>query len=111
MNNISLLLLSIESKLKLFALSLISNPFVMSFRIMNSHSLKRARFIRYFMHIAGHDYYVKLVGRLVQSIQGKMPFPFMDWRFNEFPNEGAHALYSTCVEVMGLPLMDCAQVR
>ena len=27
----------------------------------------------------------------------------MDWRFNEFPNEGAHATYITCVEIMGLP--------
>jgi hypothetical protein len=64
-----------------------------------------------FFPSAGHDYYVKLVGRLVQSLQGKMPFPFMDWRFNEFPNEGAHGLYSTCIEVMGLPVTDCAQVR
>ena len=61
--------------------------------------------------ITGHDYYVKLLGRLVQSLQGKTPFPFMDWRFNEFPNEGAHALYVTCVEVMGLPVSDSAQVR
>lgn len=34
----------------------------------------------------------------------------MDWRFNEFPNEGAHALYSTCVEIMGLGILDPAQV-
>ena len=24
----------------------------------------------------------------------------MDWRFSEFPNEGAHGLYVTCVELM-----------
>ena len=63
-----------------------------------------------FFRFEGHDYYVKLVGRLVQSLQGKMPFPFMDWRFNEYPNEGAHALYVTCVEVLGLPVADPAQV-
>jgi mediator of RNA polymerase II transcription subunit 23 len=43
-------------------------------------------------------------------MQGKFPFPHMDWRFNEFPNEGTHALYSTCVEIMGLPVSDPAQV-
>ena len=37
-------------------------------------------------------------------------FPFMDWRFNEFPNEGAHALYVTCVEIMGLPSTEPAKV-
>ena len=35
----------------------------------------------------------------------------MDWRFNEFPNEGAHALYVTSVEIMGLPNLDPVQVR
>jgi hypothetical protein len=65
--------------------------------------------LRMIFMIKGHDYYVKLVGRLVQSLQGKTPFPFMDWRFNEFPNEGAHALYVSCVEVMGLPVSDSAQ--
>ncbi len=39
-----------------------------------------------------------------------MPFPFMDWRFNEFPNESAHALYVTSVEVMALPVADPVQV-
>ena len=58
----------------------------------------------------GLDYYVSLTGRLVRSLQGKFPFPYMDWRFNEFPNEGAHALYSTCVEIMGLGVLDPAQV-
>ena len=58
----------------------------------------------------GHDYYVKLLDRLVQSLQGKMPFPFMDWRFNEFPNESAHALYATSIEIMALPVIDPVQV-
>ena len=30
-------------------------------------------------------------------------FPHLDWRFNEFPNAGTHALYVTCVELMTLP--------
>ena len=34
----------------------------------------------------------------------------MDWRFNEFPNEGSHALYCTCVEIMGLPISDPSHV-
>jgi len=28
----------------------------------------------------------------------------IDWRFNEFPNAASHALYVTCVELMGLPV-------
>lgn len=31
-------------------------------------------------------------------------FSGVDWRFNEFPNASAHALYATCVELMGLPV-------
>lgn len=27
-----------------------------------------------------------------------------DWRFNEFPNAAAHALYVTCVELLSLPV-------
>jgi mediator of RNA polymerase II transcription subunit 23 len=57
-----------------------------------------------------HILYLRLVGRFTTSMQGKFPFPHMDWRFNEFPNEGTHALYSTCVEIMGLPVSDPAQV-
>jgi len=34
----------------------------------------------------------------------------MDWRFNEFPNEGSHALHATCVEIMALPVADPAAV-
>jgi mediator of RNA polymerase II transcription subunit 23 len=52
------------------------------------------------------DYFIKLVGRFTHALEGgvdRHPFPPMDWRFNEFPNEGAHAMYVTCVEIMGLP--------
>ena len=67
----------------------------------------------------GLDYYVQLVGRFARTISesnsksletGTTTFPFMDWRFNEFPNEGAHALYVTCVEIMGLPSTEPAKV-
>ena len=34
----------------------------------------------------------------------------MDWRFNEFPNAGVHALYVTCVEIMGLPVDNPTEV-
>jgi mediator of RNA polymerase II transcription subunit 23 len=37
------------------------------------------------------------------AIEGKNVFPGTDWRFNEFPNPSAHALYVTCVELLGLP--------
>lgn len=72
------------------------------------------------------DYYLRLVKRVVESIlyeivsfyltvkcmfflnhtlamAGNNQFPNTDWRFNEFPNPGAHALYVTCVELMALP--------
>lgn len=50
------------------------------------------------------DYYVRIIGRLVDTIDGKSPFPNCDWRFNEFPGPAAHALYVTCVELMALPV-------
>ncbi|KAG8190668.1 hypothetical protein JTE90_001277 [Oedothorax gibbosus] len=50
------------------------------------------------------DYYVKLIGRLVDTLAGKGSFPHTDWRFNEFPNAGAHALHVTCIELMALPV-------
>lgn len=34
---------------------------------------------------------------------GSSHFPNSDWRFNEYPNPSAHALYVTCVELMSLP--------
>ncbi len=55
-------------------------------------------------------YYLRLVGRLARALQGRRPFPHMDWRFSEFPNEGSHALYVSCVEVMALPSKDPAEV-
>ncbi|KAL1455985.1 hypothetical protein WDU94_000744 [Cyamophila willieti] len=50
------------------------------------------------------DYYIRLVKRVVDTLNGDPPFPPTDWRFNEFPNPAAHALYVTCVELMGLPV-------
>ena len=37
-------------------------------------------------------------------MSGTAHFPATDWRFNEFPNSAAHALYVTCVELMALPM-------
>ncbi len=59
----------------------------------------------------GGIYFFRLVGRLAHAMSGRRPFPHIDWRFNEFPNEGAHALYVTCVEVMALRSRDPAEVR
>lgn len=41
---------------------------------------------------------------LAISGENPPPFPHRDWRFNEFPNAAAHALYATCVELMALPM-------
>lgn len=49
-------------------------------------------------------YYIGLVRRLLDTIDGKSTFPAMDWRFNEFPNCATHALYTTCVELLALPV-------
>jgi len=52
----------------------------------------------------GTEYFFKLVGRLVAALDpSSNVFPRMDWRFNEFPNEGSHCLYVTCVELMSIP--------
>lgn len=48
------------------------------------------------------DYYIQLVKRVVDTMNGKMANSTTDWRFNEFPNAGAHMLYTTCVELMAL---------
>lgn len=40
----------------------------------------------------------------VKAMSGTAHFPATDWRFNEFPNPAAHALYVTCVELMALPV-------
>lgn len=50
------------------------------------------------------SYYVALVRRLVESIDGDNVFFMTDWRFNEFFNPAAHALYVTCVELLALPV-------
>lgn len=47
------------------------------------------------------DYYVQLVRRVVETLEGDTT-NLTDWRFNEFPNVGAHILYTTCVELMAL---------
>lgn len=39
-----------------------------------------------------------------QAINGQKLFYLTDWRFNEFPNAAAHALYITCVELLSLPV-------
>lgn len=39
------------------------------------------------------------------AISGKNIFYLSDWRFNEFPNASAHALYVTCVELLSLPVV------
>lgn len=49
------------------------------------------------------DYFVRLVGRLVDTLAGRSVFSFQDWRFNEFTSVGSHALHVTCVELMALP--------
>lgn len=38
------------------------------------------------------------------AISGKNVFYMSDWRFNEFANAPAHALYVTCVELLSLPV-------
>jgi len=50
------------------------------------------------------DYYIKLIGKVVDTLNGKPPFPHVDWRFNEFPNAGAYILHVTCIELMALPV-------
>lgn len=49
-------------------------------------------------------YYIGLVRRLADAITGKNYFYVTDWRFYEFPNAPTHAMYSTCLEVLALPL-------
>ncbi|KAH8305992.1 hypothetical protein KR018_009354 [Drosophila ironensis] len=50
------------------------------------------------------SYYMSLIRRLADTISGKNVFYSTDWRFNEFPNAPTHALYVTCVELLGLPV-------
>nr|CAI5826619.1 unnamed protein product [Callosobruchus analis] len=48
------------------------------------------------------DYYIQVVKRVVEVIGGTNSNSMTDWRFNEFPNAGAHILYTSCVELMAL---------
>lgn len=50
------------------------------------------------------DYYIHMVWRVVETLAGNVTgvAALIDWRFNEFPNAGAHILYTTCVELMAL---------
>ncbi|KAH1002628.1 hypothetical protein HUJ04_008697 [Dendroctonus ponderosae] len=48
------------------------------------------------------DYYMQLTRRVVDRLNNPNSIYTTDWRFNEFPNAGAHILYITCVELMGL---------
>lgn len=48
------------------------------------------------------DYYIQLIRRIVEVISGSSANSLTDWRFNEFPNAGAHILYTSCVELMAL---------
>ncbi|XP_075165990.1 mediator complex subunit 23 [Haematobia irritans] len=50
------------------------------------------------------SYYMKLITRLAETISGKNVFYNTDWRFNEFSNAPAHAMYVTCVELLSLPI-------
>ena len=50
------------------------------------------------------DYYICLIGRFVDTLNGKPVFPFQDWRFNEFTSVAAHALHVICTELMALPV-------
>lgn len=56
--------------------------------------------------VPSNQYFVNLISRFVKTIRNEnpSPFPSCDWRFNEFPNPSAHALYVTCVELMALPM-------
>lgn len=54
--------------------------------------------------VPGPDYYRKVIGRLVDTLQNKNAFYHTDWRFNEFPNIKAHAVHATAIEFMTLPL-------
>jgi len=43
---------------------------------------------------------------LIVVIEGKRRFfTGVDWRYSEFPNPVAHVLYSTCLEIMALPVV------
>jgi len=47
---------------------------------------------------------LKFLDSRMTAIAGKSAFPTFDWRFNEFPNQAAHALHATAIELMALPV-------
>jgi len=53
-----------------------------------------------------YQYLDSLITRLTLILTNKQSPKFItnDWRFNEFPNPSAHALYVVCVELMTLPV-------
>lgn len=53
--------------------------------------------------VPNQQYYRQLIGRLVDVLKDKPVFPHTDWRFNEFSNVKAHAVYATTIELMSLP--------
>lgn len=55
-------------------------------------------------------YFTTVLARLSQAVMGITTFENLDWRFNEFPNEGAHALYVSSIEMLTLPF-EPAQVH
>jgi len=54
--------------------------------------------------IPNQDYYSKLIGRLVDTLQNRNAFYHTDWRFNEFLNVKSHAVHATAIELMALPV-------
>jgi hypothetical protein len=55
----------------------------------------------HFMHFESYNSFLDTFS---VAVSGKPHFPATDWRFNEFPNPAAHALYVTCVELMAVPV-------
>lgn len=51
-----------------------------------------------------YEYYRRIIGRLVDTLQNRNRFYHTDWRFNEFPNVKTHAVYATAIELMTLPV-------
>jgi mediator of RNA polymerase II transcription subunit 23 len=56
------------------------------------------------LHLRNVESYINFLDAFSVAVSGKPHFPATDWRFNEFPNPAAHALYVTCVELMAVPV-------
>lgn len=54
--------------------------------------------------VPNQEYYRNVMGRLVETLQGKNLFYHTDWRFNEFFNVKSHAVHATAIELMTLPV-------